>query len=133
MKERVCGRWRCPVDAPAREAKGRYGSCDGLIQLDFWRRFGVSVTDAAQRLGGYRPENVEVVEKAPEHLKRSSEEGIDLVGCLVGNRSMVTNVNVPNLGQSPAESWGQGDASSPAGIALGAHRCHSYPCLDSPT
>jgi len=117
------------ADALAREAKGRYGSCDGLIQLDFWRRFGVfgaagdrhlvefvpwycrsieslrrwgvSVTGAAQRLGGYRPENIEVVEEAPEHLKRSSEEGIDLVECLVGNRSMVTNVNVPNLGQIP--------------------------------
>ena len=117
------------LEALAREAKGRYGSCDGLIQLDYWRRFGVfgaagdrhlvefvpwycqsverlrrwgvSVTGSAQRLGNWVPDNVETRPKNPESLKRSKEEGIDLVQCLVGQRSMVTNVNVANRGQIP--------------------------------
>lgn len=117
------------ADALAREAKGRYGSCDGLIQLDFWRQFGVfgaagdrhlvefvpwycrsvdrlrrwgvSVTGSAQRLAGWVPDNVETLPKIPERLHRSKEEGIDLVASLVGLGSMVTNVNVPNRGQIP--------------------------------
>ncbi|TVR13544.1 MAG: alpha-galactosidase [Planctomycetota bacterium] len=116
-------------DALAREAKGRYGSCDGLIQLDFWRRFGVfgaagdrhlvefvpwyigsverlrrwgvSVTGSAQRLDNWVPDNVDTLPEIPERLKRSKEEGIDLLECLVGNKAMVTNVNVPNRGQIP--------------------------------
>lgn len=116
-------------DALAREAKGRFGSCDGLIQLDFWRRFGVigaagdrhlvefmpwytesvdelrrwgvSVTGSAQRMSGWQPDNMPFSPKHPDTLKRSGEEGIDLVRALVGDGDLVTNVNVPNRGQIP--------------------------------
>jgi alpha-galactosidase/6-phospho-beta-glucosidase family protein len=116
-------------DALAREAKGRFGSCDGLIQLDFLRRFGVvgaagdrhlvefvpwyaqsveslrrwgvSVTGSAQRLKNWHPDNVAAVPEAPERLRRSGEEAVDLVRALAGGGRLVTNVNVPNRGQVP--------------------------------
>ena len=115
------------ANALEREAKGRYGSCDGLIQLDFLRRFGVigaagdrhlvefvpwycrdeatlqrwgvSLTTSAHRMGKWKPDNVDYVPEKPETLKRSKEEGIDLVVALCGQGDMVTNVNVPNKGQ----------------------------------
>jgi len=122
--------WRDRTDdALAREAKGRFGSCDGIIQLDFWRQFGVvgaagdrhlvefvpwycrsperlrrwgvSITGSAQRLGDWRPDNVEYLPELPERLKRSKEEAIDLVLALSGVRAYQTNVNVPNRGQIP--------------------------------
>ena len=34
-------------------------------------------------------------------IRKLQEEGIDLVECLVGKRSMVINVNIPNRGQIP--------------------------------
>jgi alpha-galactosidase len=113
--------------ALAREAKGRFGSCDGLIQLDFLRQFGVigaagdrhlvefvpwyakdeatlqrwgvSLTTSKHRLANWKPDNVEFVPSRPEELKKSNEEGIDLVGALCGLTSFATNVNVPNRGQ----------------------------------
>jgi len=115
------------ANALAREAKGRFGSCDGLIQLDFFRQFGVfgaagdrhlvefvpwycrsedelrrwgvSLTKSEQRLKYWKPDNVSEVPDAPENLKKSKEEGIDLVRALCGLSDMYTNVNVPNLGQ----------------------------------
>ena len=116
-------------DSLAREERGRFGSCDGLIQLDFVRRFGVvgaagdrhlvefvpwycdsverlrrwgvSVTGPEQRLSGYQADNVTYVPEHPKELKRSKEEGIDLVVALCGGRPLTTNVNVPNRGQIP--------------------------------
>lgn len=117
------------ADALAREAQGRFGSCDGLVQLDVLRRFGVigaagdrhlvefvpwyctsverlrrwgvSVTGSAQRLAGWTPDNVETVPAAPEHLKASKEEGVRLIEALTAGRGFTTNVNVPNCGQIP--------------------------------
>ena len=79
----------------AREAKGRHGSCDGLIQLDFWRRFGVvgaagdrhlvefvpwyaeseanlrrwgvSLTKAEHRMSNWKPDNVTHVPENRPH------------------------------------------------------------------
>lgn len=118
------------ADALQREERGRYGSCDGLIQLDFWRRFGVigaagdrhlvefvpwycrspqalrrwgvSITGSAQRMKGWTPDNVELpTTEAPAQLNRSKEEGADLIAAIAGGNAMVTNVNVPNTGQIP--------------------------------
>jgi alpha-galactosidase len=114
-------------DALAREDKGRFGSCDGLIQLDFWRQFGVigaagdrhlvefvpwyaknhdrlrrwgvSVTGSEQRLRGWQPDNVAHTPPEVTQLKRSNEEAVDLVEALAGVKDMVTNINITNQGQ----------------------------------
>ncbi len=132
----------------AREEQGRFGSCDGLIQLEFLRRFGiigaagdrhlvefvpwwcdsverlrrwgVSITSSAQRLGSWKApigdreaelknytsaqsksNSSEVVMPNPvtKALKRSKEEAVDLVLGLCGIRNIDTNVNLPNRGQ----------------------------------
>ncbi|MFW5751154.1 MAG: alpha-galactosidase [Planctomycetota bacterium] len=126
------------ADALERNRIGRFGSCDGLIQLDFLRRFGVigaagdrhlvefvpwyidsedtlhrwgvSVTTSAARLGTWRPpvgDRESAVgggaarkpKPVQTGLKRSKEEGVDLMLALSGLRDIDTNVNVPNRGQ----------------------------------
>ena len=65
------------------------------------RCWGVSVTGPEQRMSGWQPENVAYVPERPERLKRSKEEGVDLILALCGGGGITTNVNVPNRGQIP--------------------------------
>ncbi len=128
------------ADALARNRIGRFGSCDGLVQMEFLRRYGVmgaagdrhlvefvpwwctsedvlhrwgvSVTPASARLRTWRPpeDAVEEIErrrakaqtkKGDGGLRRSKEEGVDLMMALAGLKHLDTNLNLPNCGQMP--------------------------------
>jgi alpha-galactosidase/6-phospho-beta-glucosidase family protein len=120
------------ADALQRRREGKWFSCDSLIACDFMRRFGVLGAAGDRHLAEFVPwylasdkalhrwgvirtpysyrvkrQKNRATFKPGDALTGSNEEGVIQMTALLGLTPLITNVNMPNRGQSPdlPEGW----------------------------